>query len=117
MVILIKELCKKQSITLTELERQLVFTKSSIRKWDENKPSIDKVEKVANYFGCTVDYLLRRTEKPNLAEYKLPPEYTIDGQEVVVDMIKEVIDAGLTKEDFENIIKLYKSWTKSDQKK
>ncbi len=29
-------------------------------------PSIDKIHKIADYFGCSVDYLLGRTDKPEV---------------------------------------------------
>ena len=53
----IKQLCKKRGITVTELENAL-DTVRSIHRWDTNRPSIDKVKAVADYFGVTVDYLL-----------------------------------------------------------
>ena len=34
---------------------------------DENKPSVDRVQKVADYFGVSVDYLLSRTDDPHPA--------------------------------------------------
>ena len=55
----IKKLCQERGITVAELERELGFSNSTIRKWGNNtSPSIDKVIKVANYFNVSVDYLL-----------------------------------------------------------
>lgn len=51
-------LAKRKGITLTQVERSCGFSKSSIRKWSENIPSIEKILKVADYFDCSVDYLL-----------------------------------------------------------
>ena len=53
----IKKLCKQRGISITELESTMGWTRS-IYRWDTNKPSIDKVKAVADYFGVTVDYLL-----------------------------------------------------------
>ena len=58
---IVKDLCAKSNITITELERKLNFSSSSIAKWDRNTPSIDKVKSVADYFNVSVDYLLQRT--------------------------------------------------------
>lgn len=61
MVTIIRELCAEKKITLVSLEAALSFAKNSIYKWDTNKPSIDKVQKVADYFNVSTDYLLGRT--------------------------------------------------------
>lgn len=44
------------------LENELGFSRSSICKWDVNTPGIDKVKKVADILGCTVDDLLKSKE-------------------------------------------------------
>lgn len=59
----IKFLTDKKKISFAELERKLGFANSSIRKWDERTPGIDKIQKVADYFDVSTDYLLGRTEK------------------------------------------------------
>jgi len=53
----IKDLCASQGITLNRLEKELSLSKSSIARWDHNSPSIDKVQKVADYFSVSIDYL------------------------------------------------------------
>lgn len=58
MVEAIKNLCAKKKITLAELERELNFPKGSIYKWDKNRPSIDKVKRVADFFHVKVDKLI-----------------------------------------------------------
>ena len=51
-------LAKALGHTLTSLERELGFGKSSIRKWDEKKPSCDKLLQVANFLSVSMDYLM-----------------------------------------------------------
>lgn len=63
----IKELCDQRKISIAELERKTDLSNSSIRKWDERTPGIDKVERVANYFDVSIDYLLGKTEHKHLA--------------------------------------------------
>lgn len=62
--LIIKELCKKQKVTIS---RMLLDT--SIRKgliYDMEKrdltPSAEVLEKIADYLDCSVDYLLGRTD-------------------------------------------------------
>lgn len=59
----VKVLAAEKKITLAELERKLNFANSSIRRWDERTPGADKIQKVADYFDVSADYLLGRTEK------------------------------------------------------
>lgn len=55
----IKQLCEEHGITIAELERELGFSNSTIRKWGQGiSPSIDKIVKVANRFDVSVDYLI-----------------------------------------------------------
>lgn len=55
----ILHLCKENGTTFAEVERELGFGKGTIRRWGEHSPSIDKVKAVADYFGVTVNDLLR----------------------------------------------------------
>ena len=60
----IKALCKHSCITITELERKAGLGRSTIRFWDNHPPAVDKVAKVARYFGVSVDYLIGNTDDP-----------------------------------------------------
>ena len=61
LIIKIKELAKSKGYTFASLERELGFGSGSIRKWDTNIPSADKLLKVAELLGVSVDYLLKDT--------------------------------------------------------
>jgi transcriptional regulator with XRE-family HTH domain len=55
----IKSLCYRNGITISQLESQLGFGSSSIKKWEKtSSPSVDKIVKVANYFNVSLDYLM-----------------------------------------------------------
>ncbi len=53
---------KKKGLTIREIEEALGFSRSSIYKWNLNVPGIDRVKKVADYLGITVDELLKKAE-------------------------------------------------------
>ena len=59
----IKELSRERHITIAELENHLEFRNGSMRRWDLHQPSVDKLQKVADYFDVSTDYLLGRTDK------------------------------------------------------
>lgn len=63
----IKLLAVTHQMTMAELERKLDFSNGSLRKWGSSMPSGDKIEKVADYFNVSTDYLLGRTNNPNIA--------------------------------------------------
>ena len=64
----IKLLASTHQMSLAELERRLDFSNGSLRKWGTSIPSGDKIEKVADYFNVSTDYLLGRTDNPSIAK-------------------------------------------------
>lgn len=56
----IKKLCKRQGVTVTGVEKDLGFARGSLCKVNTNKPSVQKVQKLADYFGVSVDYLMNQ---------------------------------------------------------
>lgn len=54
----IKRICKEQGITISKMETELEFPRSSICKWNENEPGIRKVQKVADYLHVSIEKLL-----------------------------------------------------------
>ena len=57
----IRELCKERGVSLAKMARDLEFGEGAIYKWPKNKPSGEKVAKVAKYFNVSTDYLYGRT--------------------------------------------------------
>jgi len=59
---IVKELASKRKLTIAELERNLNIANGTIGKWGRQKPSIDTLQKLADYFQVSVDYLLGRED-------------------------------------------------------
>lgn len=59
----IETLCNEKGITIAALERACDLSNGSIRRWNTNVPSIDKIAKVADFFGVSLDYLTDREYK------------------------------------------------------
>jgi hypothetical protein len=53
----IKKICDERGISVRKLESDLEFSCGSVCKWNDNIPSFDKVTKVADYLGVTLDEL------------------------------------------------------------
>ena len=66
----IKAIRNERGLTQTQLASQLGKGESAIRMWEigRSKPDADTLIKLADYFGCTTDYLLGLSEYRNLEE-------------------------------------------------
>lgn len=59
----IKDVAKSKGYSINKLEQELGFARSSINKFNKNKPSIDKLQRIANLLDVTVDYLTAENEE------------------------------------------------------
>ncbi|MYN70468.1 helix-turn-helix domain-containing protein [Streptococcus suis] len=64
----IKELCKKQGISLNQLEDKLGFSQNYIYSMKKGNPKVENLQKIADYFNVSTDYLLGRTDTPYIAD-------------------------------------------------
>ncbi|MEF3400932.1 helix-turn-helix transcriptional regulator, partial [Listeria monocytogenes] len=56
----IKKLSAKKGITISQLTSELEMGENSIYRWKTQKPALDKLQKVADYFNVSIDYLVGR---------------------------------------------------------
>ena len=56
----IRRLCNKKPVSIAKLERETGIGNGTISRWNTSSPSIENVQKVAEYFGVSVDDLLSR---------------------------------------------------------
>ena len=59
----IKRLCRERNISLADITRTCGLGKKSIYSWDRSAPSVERVKRVADYLGVTVDDLLRDADQ------------------------------------------------------
>ncbi|HEM3471310.1 TPA: helix-turn-helix domain-containing protein [Streptococcus suis] len=79
----IKELCKKQGISLNQLEDKLGFSQNYIYSMKKGNPKVENLQKIADYFNVSTDYLLGRTDNPRIATDNQFPE--IDFKEMAAE--------------------------------
>ncbi|WP_315308008.1 helix-turn-helix transcriptional regulator [Enterococcus devriesei] len=65
---IVKDLCEKKGISLNTLEEKLELGKNSLYGLKRNQPSAERLQQIADYFNVSTDYLLGRTENPNIAK-------------------------------------------------
>jgi transcriptional regulator with XRE-family HTH domain len=58
----IRYLCKEKQTSVPRLEKEFGWGHGAIYRWDANSPSIDKLQKVADYFNVTVDHLISKEQ-------------------------------------------------------
>lgn len=61
---IIKNLCKKNKITVKVLLETLNINKNFLQDLEKKgvNPSIDKIEKIADYFNTSIDFIIGRGE-------------------------------------------------------
>ena len=59
----IKELAKKQGLSINLLEEKLGYSRNTIYNLKNSKPSTERISEIADYFNVSTDYLLGRTNK------------------------------------------------------
>lgn len=106
----IKELCRANNISVNKLEQALGFAKGSLCRIDVNKPSVDKLQKIAKYFNVGIEYLTGEEKESSetyylnddareLAQFMFEnPEYKVlfDASRKVkkedIEFVKQMID-------------------------
>lgn len=58
----IKKLCAEKGISIARLEREVGLGNATVRGWENSVPHVDRVKMVADYFGVTVDDLLKEVK-------------------------------------------------------
>ena len=60
----ILQLRKERNMTQEELANILKITRKAVSKWEvgQRQPNLGALQKLADFFGCSVDYLLGRTD-------------------------------------------------------
>ena len=77
----IKELCRKKEVTITGTEQHLGFARGSLSKINTSKPSMERIQMLADYLGSTPSYIMTGKEKEG-DKYYLNDETAEMAQEI-----------------------------------
>lgn len=99
----LKELRISRGLTQDDLASRLDIPSSTVRRYETDEKSMPKherLEKIADFFGCTVDYLLGRNDEDSVNEVNLNPvdrqileefrKLDPKDQEYMIDLIKRI---------------------------
>lgn len=105
----IKELCQMRGISINSLEETLGYSRNTIYSMKSKKPNAERLQEIADYFHVSTDYLLGRTDNPNVASETVT---TADGRVVDLSNLRErvVLFDGkpLSDEDVDKIAQIIK---------
>lgn len=102
---IVKELCKKQGISINTLEERVGFSRNSLYSWRNSSPKPEKLSVIADYFNVSTDYLLGRTDNPTIASNKNNDLITSQEQQALVMFRKETANmTDMEKERFNNAL-------------
>jgi transcriptional regulator with XRE-family HTH domain len=87
----IKELANAKGLSLPNLESELGFGSGTIVKWDKSTPNVDKLQKVANYLGVSIDYLVTG-------------EIEDEQNKIIYEYAKKLLALGMTPEKLEKLV-------------
>jgi len=100
----LKLLCDKKGVSQRKLERDLGFSNGSSSKWSKSSPSGDVLQKIADYFGVSIDYLMGRSPDNDILGNGPREEINLD------NAFKSVAsDAGISSDDLKRILEIIKS--------
>ena len=87
----IKELAQSQKVRLSKVAIDLGFSENLFYRWKTSEPKARDLQKVADYFDVSVDYLLGRTEKKRY--YDLTEKDERDIQKELQSLIDDLSNA------------------------
>lgn len=78
----IESLRKSKKISQGNLEKELGFSNGSISKWKNSTPTPERLQKLDEYFGVSVDWLMTGEEKADTQGYYINPETAAIAQDI-----------------------------------
>lgn len=107
----IKELAQKKGYSLQKVAEDLGFSVNYLYTLKEKVPKSDRLQELADYFNVSTDYLLGRTDNPNIAkDDETIAGYTQDDLRKMAENAKTFDGKPLTEDDIDaiqNIIEIY----------
>ena len=105
----IKELAKKQGLSLNALEEKLGYSRNTLYSLKRQKASAERMQEIADFFNVSLDYLLGRSDNPAISSDLVT---TADGRVVDLSNLRErvVLFDGkpLSDEDVDKIAQIIK---------
>lgn len=105
----IENLRNSKKLSQGKLEKELGFSNGSISKWKNSMPTPERLQKIADYFGVSMEYLMTGAEK----EEEKHPELS----NVYFSLAKEAEQNGIDPRDIKMAIDMLKKIREEERKK
>ncbi|WHH59118.1 helix-turn-helix transcriptional regulator [Petroclostridium sp. X23] len=110
---------KTKKLTQEDVAKIIGISRGSLAMYetDKREPDRDMLNKLADYFNVSTDYLLGRTSDPNLAVLEgenIPKEFRDIGIEHMV-VAKKIKESGFTPEEVLNMLEVMDKYKKKMQ--
>lgn len=109
----IRSLAREKGMSLTVLEQKLGLGNGTIGRWTKVSPNTDKLNRIAEYFDVSLDYLLGKTENPTSHKRLANPEYLQRLQEidsVQFHLLKGIQGLDLSERDVDFLVDMAKKY-------
>ena len=88
----IRDTAKMKGYSVNRLEQELGFARSSINKFNKNMPSADKLQKIAEFLGVSVDFLLTGQESTPETSHIETLAAHFEGEEITDEEMEEIMN-------------------------
>lgn len=87
-----EQLCKRDGVTPSQVSKSTGISTATLSSWKNGKytPKTDKLQKIADYFGVTLEYLMSGTSDVNKDIEGKKPFYYVDEQ--AARLAQEIFD-------------------------
>ncbi|HGF8354849.1 TPA: helix-turn-helix domain-containing protein [Enterococcus faecium] len=100
------DLAKKQGLSVFDLAEKLNLSRNSIYSWKKSSPKAETLQKVAEYFNVSTDYLLGRTDDPSISKEKKATSFNEEEEDLLTAFRLESEDMTVEeKKRFNNSLK------------
>lgn len=92
----IKILVKRKNLSLKDMFPSIGLGQNTMANLKTYMPKADNLAKIADYLDCSVDYLLGRTDNPNLNIFSNPSEVieTKIEKSRIIPLYETIVSAG-----------------------
>lgn len=91
----VRELCKEKNISQRKLEKDISISNGASSKWAKSTPSGEVLQKLSNYFGVTLDYLITGEEPKEISK----PQLTTRDEKDIAKDLDNIMEKLTNKED------------------
>lgn len=91
----IRDIAKSKGYSVNKLEQELGFARSSINKFNKNKPSVEKLQQIADFLNVSLDFLITGQETP---KNESSPELTARDERDITKILEQTKEQLLSQE-------------------